>query len=217
MSNDDAYAGGLLTRALDPATQPPEIRAYLQAEIDLLRELVPAGTPASGPPAAGMRVVDIGCGTGRHLALLRDRLAYGLGIDYQPAYVAEARARAGGPPLEFLVGDAAAVPADGSFDLAICMTNSWGTMGDQPGVLAEMRRLAPRAGRRLLSVYAEASVPARSEWYRRMGHAVAGAGDTFVETEGGFRSEHFTEARLRALVGPCVVQPLAGIAYAVTF
>ena len=40
MSNDDVYAGGLLKRALDPATQPPEIQAFLRAELDLLHDVV---------------------------------------------------------------------------------------------------------------------------------------------------------------------------------
>ena len=207
MSNDDAYAGGLLTRALNPATQPPEIRAYLAAEIALLRALA----------TDGMRLVDLGCGTGRHLALLRDRLALGRGVDYQQAYIDEARRSIGGAPLQSLVSDATAVPVDTEFDLAICMTNSWGTMTDQAGVLAEMRRLAPGSGRRLLSVYADASVAARCAWYHRLGDDVTVVGDTYLETASGFRSEHFTEARLRALVGPCVIQPLADVAYAVTF
>lgn len=60
MTNDDIYASGLLNRALDPATQPPEIRAFLQAEIALLDEII----------VEGMTLVDVGCGTGRHLALL---------------------------------------------------------------------------------------------------------------------------------------------------
>lgn len=63
MSNEQVYARGLLNRALDAAIQPPEIRAYMQAEIDLLRDEI----------VDGMRVIDIGCGTGRHLAMLGDR------------------------------------------------------------------------------------------------------------------------------------------------
>jgi cyclopropane fatty-acyl-phospholipid synthase-like methyltransferase len=69
MSNDDVYAGGLLNRALDPATQPPEIQAFLRAELDLLHDVL----------QEGMRVLDVGCGTGRHLILLRDRVRLGLG------------------------------------------------------------------------------------------------------------------------------------------
>ena len=77
MSNDEVYASGLLNRALDPATQPPEIRAFLEAEIELLQDTV----------ADGMAVIDIGCGTGRHLAMLRNRLRIGVGVDYAHAYL----------------------------------------------------------------------------------------------------------------------------------
>jgi hypothetical protein len=97
------------------------------------------------------------------------------------------------------------------------MTNTWGTMSDKTGVLNEMRRLSPRPETRVLSVYAEASVLARREWYRRLGHPVVEESTEFLMTEGGFRSEHFSEARLRTLVGDCVIHPMAGIAYVVTF
>ena len=87
----------------------------------------------------------------------------------------------------------------------------------EPDSTREMRRLAPGAGTRFLSVYAETSVPARREWYRRFGHPVAEEGAEYLVTEGGLRSEHFSEARLRDLVGDCTIRPLAGIAWAVTF
>ena len=90
-------------------------------------------------------------------------------------------------------------------------------MSDKAGVLSEMRRLAPRPQTRLLSVYAEASVLPRREWYRRLGHAVVEESAEALLTEGGFRSEHFSEARLRNLVGDCAIRPFAGIAYLVTF
>src|SRR5215468_10509070 len=96
MSNDEAYAAGLLNRALDPATQPPEIRSYLQAEIDLL----------NGTIVKGMAVIDFGCGTGRHLAMLGDRLRIGVGVDYAHNYVVEARLRVGARHLHFVTGDA---------------------------------------------------------------------------------------------------------------
>ncbi len=207
MSNDEAYAAGLLNRALDPATQPSEIRAYLQAEIDLLK----------GTVVKGMAVIDLGCGTGRHLALLGDRLRVGMGVDYEHTYIVEARRRVDDRHLHFVTGDATAVPTGARFDLATCLTNTWGTMSDKAGVLREMRRLAPRPQTRLLSVYAKASVPPRREWYRRLGHPVVEESAESLVTEGGFRSEHFSEARLRSLVGDCVIQPFAGIAYLVTF
>jgi ubiquinone/menaquinone biosynthesis C-methylase UbiE len=207
MSNDDVYAAGLLNRALDPATQPPEIRAFLQAEIELLDDMI----------VDGMAVIDVGCGTGRHLAMLRDRLRIGVGVDYEHTYIVEARRRAGGGRLHFVTGDATSLPIRARFDIATCLTNTWGTMSDKTGVLDEMRRLAPKPQMRLLSVYAEASIPARREWYRRLGHVVVEESADYLMTEGGFRSEHFSETRLRDLVGDCTIRSCAGIAHVVTF
>lgn len=207
MSNDDVYAAGLLNRALDPATQPAAIQAFLRAEINVLRNVI----------REGMRVIDVGCGTGRHLHLLAERLYLGVGVDYERSYVAQAQRGARGRALHFVAGDATAIPLVGDFELAMCVTNTWGTMSDKIGVLSEMRRLAPQPGTRLLSVYSAASVPARREWYRRLGHEVSDETAEYLETEGGFRSEHFSEARLRSLVGECTISPLADIAYLVRF
>ncbi len=207
MSNDDVYAAGLLNRALDPATQPAEIQAFLRAELDLLRDIV----------KEGMRVLDVGCGTGRHLVLVSDRLRLGVGVDYERSYIAEAARRAGAGHLHFITGDATAIPVVAKFDFAICLTNTWGTMADKAGVLREMRRLAPRLHTRLLSVYSESSVTPRREWYRRLGHAVLEETSDYLVTDGGFRSEHFSDARLRALIGDCTIRPVADIARAVTF
>ncbi len=51
------------------------------------------------PP--GQRVLDLGCGTGRALAGLRP--AVGVGVDFSPATIEEARRRH--PPLDLRVGD----------------------------------------------------------------------------------------------------------------
>ena len=207
MSNDEVYAAGLLNRALDPDTQPAEIRAFLQAEIDLLDDII----------VPGMALIDVGCGTGRHLAMLGNRVRIGVGVDYEHTYIVEARRRASARHVHFVTGDATAVPIEARFDFATCLTNTWGTMGNKAGVLNEMRRLAHEPQTRLLSVYAEGSVPSRREWYRRLGHMVVEESAEHLVTEGGFRSEHFSETRLRTLIGECLIRPLAGIAYVVTF
>lgn len=207
MSNEDVYAAGLLNQALDPALQPPEIQAFVRAEIDLIQETVPQGA----------RVLDVGCGTGRHLILLAGRLRLGVGVDYDPGYLAEARRRARARHLHFVAGDARAIPLVAAFDCAMCVMNTWGTMDDKTGVLGEMRRLAPEPGTRLLSVFSEASVPVRREWYPRLGYPVTEETGDGLLTEGGFRSEHFSEARLRELVGDADIRPLTDIAYSVRF
>jgi hypothetical protein len=109
------------------------------------------------------------------------------------------------------------MPIVAEFDVAICLTNTWGTMADKSAVLHEMRRLAPRPQTRLISVYSDSSVAPRREWYRRLGHGVLEETPEYLVTDGGFRSEHFTDARLRTLIGECTIRPLADIGRAVTF
>ncbi|MCH7895128.1 MAG: class I SAM-dependent methyltransferase [Proteobacteria bacterium] len=205
MNNDEAYAQGLLNAALDPATQPQAIRSFLKAETALLRDLIPHGS----------QVVDFGCGMGRHLIAIADHIVLGVGFDYQAAYIAEALKLADAPHLHFFVGDATAAPLTMVFDIAVCLTNTWGTMSDKLAVLEEMKRLSPETGTRLITVYAASSVPARSEWYANMGYEVLDTTDQKIVAAGGFTSEHFTEHRLRKLLGPCELHPIGNIAYVI--
>jgi SAM-dependent methyltransferase len=201
MSNAEVYAGGLLNRALDRATQPPAIRDFLDVEFERLREIV----------GRSRRVVDFGCGTGRHLASLGPSLALGVGLDYERASIrAAARSDIQGP-VHFIVADAGLVPLLPRFDAAICTTNTWGTMPDRLGVLREMRRVAPTPGSRVISVYARTSIEARREWYAQLGLTVTKETAECLVTAEGFRSEHFTIGRLRGLLGRCEIEPLGEI------
>lgn len=201
MSNEEVYAGGLLNRALDPVTQPLAIRDFLQHELDRLREIV----------GQGRRVADFGCGTGRHLTALGPRLALGVGLDYERAYIAQAASSDIPGPVYFVVADATRAPHPPHFDVAICMTNTWGTMPDKAGVLREMRRVAPDPKRRVISVYVPTSIGVRREWYARLGQTVITETAECLVTDQGFRSEHFTIDRLRSLLGPCEIEPIGEV------
>ncbi|TMB17885.1 MAG: methyltransferase domain-containing protein [Deltaproteobacteria bacterium] len=69
-------------------------------------------------PCPGMRVVDLGCGTGELTARLHDELAAGetLGVDRSEAMLARARPRAK-DGLRFEAGDIAAFAARAAYDL----------------------------------------------------------------------------------------------------
>lgn len=207
MDNDAVYAQGLLSKALDPATQPPAIRSFLKEEQDQIRNLL---RPQSS-------VLDFGCGMGRHLIALDGHLGPSVGFDYEATYIKQARQAGATGRSVFFVADATAVPLLGPFDAAICLTNTWGTMSDKLGVLNEMRRLSPVAGTRFIGVYSGSSVAARREWYANMGYRVLEATDHELIAEGGFSSEHFTERRLRGLLGPGELHPISDIAYLAQF
>lgn len=165
----------------------------------------------------GGRVVDIGCGSGRHLIALKDDVSVGIGVDYEKAYIAEANRQKPNRHLQFVVGDATAVPLNTEFDRAVCLTNTWGTMDDKAAVIGEMKRLAPVDGARILTVYAPPSIPSRKEWYRNLGHEVESVDEERIVTKAGFVTEHFTEARLESFIGPCKLQRIGNIAFVAQF
>jgi ubiquinone/menaquinone biosynthesis C-methylase UbiE len=72
----------------------------------------------------GDRLLDVGCGTGRHLIPLASAGLRATGVDLSPAMLGRARARAerAGVEVELLEADARELPADlGSFDAVVCL------------------------------------------------------------------------------------------------
>ncbi|MEZ4395454.1 MAG: class I SAM-dependent methyltransferase [Candidatus Krumholzibacteriia bacterium] len=78
------------------------------------------------PPLTGQRVLDLGCGGGRHLAALGRRGAHALGLDLSWPLLDAARGRLR-PGLHLLRGDMRRLPlADCSVDGAVSMFTSFG-------------------------------------------------------------------------------------------
>jgi SAM-dependent methyltransferase len=71
----------------------------------------------------GMRVLDMGCGTGRHSVELAKRGFAVTGVDLTPAMLAEARKAAdeAGVEVEFVQSNAAEFSRPGEFDAAMCV------------------------------------------------------------------------------------------------
>lgn len=98
---------------------------------------------------AGERVLDIACGSGNAALVAARRNADVTGIDYVPALIerAKARAQAEGTSIDFRVGDAQELPfADGSFDVVVSV---FGVMfaPDQPRAARELLRVTRSGGR----------------------------------------------------------------------
>ncbi|MBX3119962.1 MAG: class I SAM-dependent methyltransferase [Fimbriimonadaceae bacterium] len=73
--------------------------------------------------AKGARILDIGCGTGRHSIELAKRGYVVTGIDISNGMLAQAQAKArgAGVEVEFIEADATQIQFDAVFDAAICL------------------------------------------------------------------------------------------------
>ncbi|MDX6663849.1 MAG: hypothetical protein QOG68_55, partial [Solirubrobacteraceae bacterium] len=98
---------------------------------------------------AGMDVVDVGCGSGGTIAIpAAQRGAKVVGVDVTPELFEDARRRAGeaGVEVEWVEGDAAALPlADAAFD-RVLSTFGHAFAPDQEGAAAELVRVCRPGG-----------------------------------------------------------------------
>ena len=124
-----------------------------RATLDTMLGVHGARAIARHAPAAGTRVVDIGCGFGETTIELARRAGSAVGIDAAPRFVAAAResaARAGVDSARFEVADVEAGVPGGPFDLAF---SRMGTMFFASPVIALRNiRTALRAGGTLCMV-----------------------------------------------------------------
>ena len=100
----------------------------------------------------GLRVADLGCGTGRLLAALRP--ARGVGVDLSPAMVEQARARY--PAFEFKVGDVEEQGVidslGGPFDV-ILLSDTIGQLDDCQATLEKLHSLCTPETRVVIAYY----------------------------------------------------------------
>ena len=98
----------------------------------------------------GMHVLDIGCGTGRALGLVAERVNGNgefYGVDLSEGMIDRAKAHFRDQPnFHFVKANSESIPlGDGSFDVIIC-TNSFHHYLDPVQALREMRRLVKPSG-----------------------------------------------------------------------
>ena len=104
-----------------------------------------------GEARPGERVLDLGCGSGRFLAALRDAGADPVGVEIAEAALERARAVAPGADLRLLEPDGTIPLEHGSVDLVWC-SEVLEHVADGIGLLHEIRRVLRPGGRLLVTV-----------------------------------------------------------------
>jgi SAM-dependent methyltransferase len=110
---------------------------------------------------AGQRVLDVGCGPGRHSLALARRGLEVVGVDLSPDFVALAREAASAEdlPARFEELDVRRLGYDGEFDAVICLCQGgFGLLGgrDEEAVLGRIVRAARPGGRIALTAFSAA-------------------------------------------------------------
>jgi ubiquinone/menaquinone biosynthesis C-methylase UbiE len=131
-----------------------------QTHTDAVLAPVAEAVVALAAPAAGERVLDIGCGCGASTLLLAARAGHVTGLDVSAPMLDVARQRGAGLGIDWVLADAATYAAPLPFDL---LASRFGVMffGDPTAAFANLRRAA-RPGARLVFASRAPTRPARS-------------------------------------------------------
>ena len=96
---------------------------------------------------SGLRIADIGAGTGRHAIRLADQGASVVALDFSAGMIARARAKSGGSRVQFAMADCGSpLPLrDGAFDRVICCLLADHVPAVEP-LFSELGRICRRDG-----------------------------------------------------------------------
>jgi 2-polyprenyl-6-hydroxyphenyl methylase/3-demethylubiquinone-9 3-methyltransferase len=172
----------------------PEIKEWFQKEIEYLKKNI---RPNS-------KILDVGCGFGRHIKILAPFSKEVVGIDNNKNILRKAKqelSKFKNVKLFLLNADKLSFD-DNLFDYVICMTNTFGNFPKiKLDALKEMKRVCKKDGKIIISVYSESKklLEIRKKDYKKIGLHITKIKNGIIFTEEGLISEQFSKLQLKKL------------------
>ena len=176
---------------------PPQFQRWFKAEEDFLIDL------AKNNPNSTF--LDVGCGLGRHATLLAKKGIRVYGVDNNPTMIEGATSQIKFDPsitelVDLFLEDVQKMHfEDETFDVIICMTNTFGNLPNiEESVLREMARVLKPNGKIYLSVYCDdqSFYSLREQTYHNIGLHVKRRNGKSIELLEGLYSKHFSRNEL---------------------
>ncbi len=170
----------------------PRIKEWFQKEIDYLRKNIKPNS----------KILDVGCGFGRHIEIIADFSKEVVGIDKNRDMIKKAKQKLSNfKNVKFLVMDAQKLDfKDNYFDYVICMTNTFGNFLEiKEDVLKEIKRVCKKDGKIIISVYNNKAIDVRKLDYEKVGLHITKIKNGVIYTKEGLISEQFSKPQLKEL------------------
>lgn len=180
------------------ASAPERVRQYLKAEIEQVRQRIPAGS----------RVLELGCGFGRVLLDLITPGTVLFGIDTARDSLCRAQDPAYQEPFRLAQMNAARLGfRPNQFDLVFCIQNGIAVFGEDPAeVISESVRVLKPGATALFSSYSPKFWEHRLNWFRiqaalgllgEIDERKSGAG--IIVCKDGFKADAVSVAQFQAI------------------
>src|SRR3989344_8222819 len=188
--NNTVYSKPFFENWLNVA--PLEVKEWLEKEIKYLKENIKPNS----------KVLDIGCGFGRHIEIIADFSKEVIGIDDNPNMIKKAKDRLSNfKNVKLFLQNAQKLDfEDDYFDYVICLTNTFGDFPElKEKALKEMKRVCKKDGKIIISVYNDKALEIRKKDYGKVGLHITEIKNNIIYTKEGLISEQFSKPQLKEL------------------
>ena len=173
----------------------PEIRSLWKFEDEVIDKYIPDGSS----------VLDVGCGTGRHLLFLKRKGCHVVGLDYSREMIKIAERKV--KDVEIVLADMRDIPfPDDFFDFSICMFSTIGNV--DPGrekAVEEMYRVSRRGI--IFSVYNQEAIDKVKNWYLSINLHLEKVHDHTVYLKEGLISHFFEKNEIINMINKLKPKP----------